>query len=293
MSQALRQRLYEQLDSIVLIDPHTHINALQPASNNLADILGYHYYTELVHSAGVPREQIEEAGLPGKEKVARLAAGIAPLENTIQYSWLIEMAQALLGFKDDRLTPGNWETMYNLAHERMNKPDWAQTVMKESKLEAVFLTNDFDDTLAGFDTQVFIPCLRTDELVFHLAKPTVPERLQRATGIAVKDAGTLRQAIGKLFDHFVSKGCRACAVSLPPDFAPRRIEPAAADRAVDAALQPTASISAAHQHDLSNFELRVLDARRVLRRVSTAFRSNDRRQPRGLHRRRLPRARPL
>jgi glucuronate isomerase len=253
MSQALRQRLFDQLDSLVLIDPHTHINAHQPASNNLADILGYHYYTELVHSAGVPQEQIEEPGLPGKEKVARLVAGIAPLENTIQYSWLIEMAQALLGFKDDRLTPGNWETMYNLAHERMTKPDWAQTVMKQSKLEAVFLTNDFDDTLTGFDTKVFIPCLRTDELVFHLAKPTVPERLQRATGIAVKDAGTLRQAIGKLFDHFVSKGCRACAVSLPPDFSPRRIEPAAADRAVDAALQPAASISAAHQHDLSSF----------------------------------------
>jgi glucuronate isomerase len=135
----------------------------------------------------------------------------------------------------------------------MTKPDWAKTVMKESKLEAVFLTNDFDDTLAGFDTKVFIPCLRTDDLVFHLAKPGVPERLQRASGIAVKDAGTLRQAIGKLFDHFVSKGCRACAVSLPPDFAPRRIEPAAADRAVDAALQPASSISAAHQHDLSNF----------------------------------------
>ena len=30
-------------ESIVLIDPHTHINALQPASTTLADILGYHY----------------------------------------------------------------------------------------------------------------------------------------------------------------------------------------------------------------------------------------------------------
>src|SRR4051812_12769022 len=173
MSEALRQRLFDQLDSMVLIDPHTHINALQPASTTLADILGYHYYTELAHSAGLAREQIEEPGLAAKDKVSRLVAGMGPLENTIQYSWFIEMAQALLGFQDDRLTPQNWGSLFAAAQEQMAKPDWASRVMRESKLEAVFLTNDFDDTLAGFDTKVFIPCLRTDDLVFHFAKPSV------------------------------------------------------------------------------------------------------------------------
>jgi glucuronate isomerase len=69
----------------------------------------------------------------------------------------------------------------------------------------------------------------------------------------VKDAETLRRAIGKLFAHFTGKNCRACAVSLPPDFTPTRVEPAAADRAVGAALEPAATISAVHQRDLSNF----------------------------------------
>ncbi len=253
MSDALRKRLFDQLDALVLIDPHTHINALQPASTNLADILGYHYYTELAHSAGLPREQIEEPGLPAKEKVGRLVAGMGPLENTIQYSWFIEMAQALLGFKDERLTLQNWESLFNSAQQRMAKPDWASTVMRESKLEAVFLTNDFDDTLTGFDTKTFIPCLRTDDLVFHFAKPAVQERLQRASGIAVKDAASMRMAIGKLFDHFTSKGCRACAVSLPPDFAPLKVDATAADHAVAAAIEPAATISALHQRDLSNF----------------------------------------
>ena len=49
MSQELRRTLLEQLDSFVLIDPHTHIDPHRPASNTLADILGYHYYTELAH----------------------------------------------------------------------------------------------------------------------------------------------------------------------------------------------------------------------------------------------------
>jgi glucuronate isomerase len=63
----------------------------------------------------------------------------------------------------------------------------------------------------------------------------------------------MRQAIGKLFDHFTSKGCRACAVSLPPDFAPMKVDATAANHAVAAAIEPAATMSALHQRDLSNF----------------------------------------
>ena len=63
MSLDLRRRLFAELDQLVLVDPHTHINPLDPGSHTLADILGYHYYTELAHSAGMPKEQIEEPGL--------------------------------------------------------------------------------------------------------------------------------------------------------------------------------------------------------------------------------------
>src|SRR5262245_64803532 len=107
MSQQLRQRLFDQLDALVLIDPHTHINALDPASHTLADILGYHYYTELAHSAGMPREQIEVPGLDAREKVRRLIENLWPIDNTIQYSWLIEMVQRLFGFAGDSVTPDN------------------------------------------------------------------------------------------------------------------------------------------------------------------------------------------
>src|SRR3954447_23695370 len=113
MSQELRQRLYQQLDSLVLVDPHTHKTPLQPASKTLADVLGYHYYTELAHSAGMPREDIEEPGLDPKEKVARLVRSLGPLENTIQYSWLIEMLGEFFGFEDERLTEQNWEAVYD------------------------------------------------------------------------------------------------------------------------------------------------------------------------------------
>ncbi len=78
MSDALRQRLFDELHRLVLIDPHTHINPNAPASQTLADVLGYHYYTELAHSAGMPKARIEEPGLDPKEKVRRLVENLAP-----------------------------------------------------------------------------------------------------------------------------------------------------------------------------------------------------------------------
>src|SRR6186997_3237433 len=147
MSDALRTRLFDALNALVIVDPHTHINPHAPASATLVDILGYHYYTELAHSAGMPKAQIEEPGLDPKEKTRRIISGLGPIENTIQYSWFIEIAREFFGFKDELVTLKNWEPLYDAALKKMSTPTWADDVLKQSKLEAVFLTNDFDDPL--------------------------------------------------------------------------------------------------------------------------------------------------
>src|SRR5262249_12115911 len=135
MSAELRTRIFQELNAIVLVDPHTHIDPHAPAAATLADILGYHYYTELAHSAGMPKARIEEPGLTPKEKVGRLVEHLGALSNTIQSSWLIEMAQAFFDFKDEALTASNWEPLYDAAQERMRQPDWAASVLARSKLE--------------------------------------------------------------------------------------------------------------------------------------------------------------
>ena len=58
MTDSVRDSIYEAIASIRLIDPHTHINPHAPVSSTLADLLGYHYYTELAHSSGMPKDQI-------------------------------------------------------------------------------------------------------------------------------------------------------------------------------------------------------------------------------------------
>ena len=230
MSQALTQTLLEELAKIPLIDPHSHINPHAPASKTLTDILGYHYFTELAHSAGLPKARIEEQGISPKEQVARLVPMLADFENTVQYSWLIELCKTFFKFESDTITPANWETLYDRALEILSRPDWETEVLERSGLEAVFLTNDFDDPLTGFDTHRYVPCLRTDDLVFRMTNAEVRRRLAAATKIEFDNPAEMEQALGALFGHFTRHGARACAISLPPDFEPAPVSPTVAGR---------------------------------------------------------------
>lgn len=232
MSDNLTSRLFQELEQQPLIDPHTHINPHSAASTTLADIMGYHYYTELAHSAGLPKAQIEGPGITPKEKVGNLVPMLKSLENTAQVSWLLDICKEFFGFEDEMIDESNWEQLYDSAEEKMKSPDWEQHVLDHSRLEQVFLTNDFDDPLEGFDTNRYIPCLRTDDLVFHLGKQATRERLAKATGAEFGTAAELRDCIGKLFQHFSKNGAKACAISLPPDFSPLKVKADAANAAV-------------------------------------------------------------
>lgn len=251
MAEQLRARLAAELDRLTLVDPHTHIDPHAPAATSLADILGYHYYTELAHSAGMAKTQIEEPGIDPRERVRRLVAHLEPLENTIQYNWLMEMLRELFDFHEPRLTSENWEAAYEACDCKMNQPDWSDQVLKMSRLEAVFLTNNFDDPLEGFDTETYVPCLRTDDLVFHLADVGVRKRLEEVTAVSVHDAATLRQAVGKLFDHFKKNNARACAISLPPDFVPEPVAARTAAAAITAVFSDGPQADTQKQAELS------------------------------------------
>jgi len=247
-----RQSILQALREIRLIDPHSHINPHQPGSTTLADIMGYHYYTELVHSAGTPKHAIESPGITPRELVGTLVTGLPHLSNTTQHAWLIDLCQRFFGFQDDVINESNWESLFDAAESTMAIADWADVVLEKSNVEAVFLTNDFDDDLEGFDTKTYIPCLRTDDLVFHLSKIEVRDRLAVCSGIDIDGSlKSLRDAIEQRFEHFVAHGARACAISLPPDFSPAPVSDGRASTALDAVIRLGTSADASHKSALA------------------------------------------
>ena len=217
----LSRSLDAALAEVPIVDPHSHIDPHRPVSRSLDDILGYHYYTELVHSAGTPQAALGP-DVPPRDRVREIVRGMERFDNTAQYGWFVDIAKTFLGFDGRKVTAADAEPLYDAAEKVFAAPDWERQVFAKTRLEKIFLTNEFDDPLTGFDTAVYVPCLRTDSLVFHLDKPDTRQRLARATGVEVSDAASLRKAVWRLFEHFTAKGAKACAISLPPDFTPVR-----------------------------------------------------------------------
>jgi glucuronate isomerase len=192
------------------------------------------------------KSAIEEPAIAPRELVRRLVSNLSPIDNTAQYHWLIEICRKFFEFDGDRIDTSNWESVYESAEHSMSAADWPQTVLERSNVQAVFLTNDFDDALTGFDPSTYIPCLRTDDLVFHLAKPEIQRRLAACAGGELDGSlSTLRRLLRQRFEHFVSRGARACAISLPPSFEPTPVSDGRARSALDEVLRrgPSADIS--------------------------------------------------
>jgi glucuronate isomerase len=215
----LTDDLLAEISRIPLIDPHTHIDPLAPTARGLDDLLGYHYYTELAHSTGTRRDLLAP-GRDAGERVRLILRAMDRFDNTVQARWFGEIAREFLGFDGHRPTEADADRLADAAGRIASDRGWEDQVLRRTNVEKVFLTNNFDDPLEGFDTARYVPCLRADELVFRLNEPAVRERLARATGVGVTDAASLRRALGELFEHFGRRGARACAVSLPPDYAP-------------------------------------------------------------------------
>jgi glucuronate isomerase len=238
INDQLTRDLFDEITKIPLIDPHSHIDPHKPTARSLDDILGYHYYTELAHSAGMDKGPLS-ADTPPRERVAAVLGYLDRIDNTVQYAWYLEIARFFLGFQGNHVSRHDADSLVSAADKIMNQPDWEEQVLKRSNLEKVFLTNDFDDPLTGFDTNRYVPCLRTDDLVFHLAKPETRKRLAMATATEAGDAVSLRKGIRKLFEHFTRRGARACAISLPPDFTPAPVD----DNALSAAMKDATSVA--------------------------------------------------
>src|SRR3954469_6524793 len=172
------RELFDEMTRWPIFDPHSHIDPHRPAARNLDEVLGYHYYTELAHSAGMPAERVA-ADLTPQVRARNLAEHLHQIDNTVQYSWLLEIARTFHDFPHDRINPDTVGDLYDRADKSADGPAWDRDVWNRTRLEAVFLTNDFDDPLDGWDTSRYVPCLRTDDLVLKLHEASTLDRLRR------------------------------------------------------------------------------------------------------------------
>src|SRR5260221_13615285 len=86
------------LGEVPLIDPHSHIDPLAPVSKSLDDILGYHYYTELAHSAGMSAAPLAKE-VSARDRVRAIVGHMDRYDNKTQDGWFLNIARTFLAFK--------------------------------------------------------------------------------------------------------------------------------------------------------------------------------------------------
>ena len=129
-ADALTIDLYQAISEIPLIDPHSHIDPHRPTSRTLDDILGYHYYTELAHSAGMS-QQLLAKDVPPRERVRAILGYMDRFDNTAQFSWFVQIARDFLGFQGDRVTAGDCDQLWDAAERIFAQPDWEAQVLRK------------------------------------------------------------------------------------------------------------------------------------------------------------------
>ena len=217
----------------------------------------------------MPRERIEEPGLAPKEKVGRLVErlGADREHDPVQLA--------------DRDAAGVLRLRRRAAHGRatgkpsttarpskMSQPDWAQQVLAAKQAGSGLPDQRLRRSAGRLRHAVYIPCLRTDDLVFHLAKPEVRERLEKASAHVAQRRRSLAQRR--------SASCSSTSSATAPGL--RHLAAAGLSRrAHRSARRPTRQSTPllrgggrvpARSHARRAVELRLLDAGRVLCRVS-------------------------
>src|SRR3982750_2773603 len=119
----LSNDLYSALCAIPPIDPHSHIDPFSPVSKSLDDILGYHYYTELAHSAGMSQAPLAK-GVSPRERVRAIGGHMERYDNTAQYGWFVDIARTFLGFTGTKITAADADPLFDAAEKAFAQPDW-------------------------------------------------------------------------------------------------------------------------------------------------------------------------
>ena len=129
-----QKKISDALDTVVVVDPHCHLDAAQPAARSLADIVLYHHvWIELV-SAGMGQNEVCRTGLPHEiadpqmepmERVRRALPYLPIIRNTTVGTLLGWLLADLYGVKGN-LQASDLDTLAAEVERRGHDAAWPE-----------------------------------------------------------------------------------------------------------------------------------------------------------------------
>jgi hypothetical protein len=192
----IQKKVGDALEAVKVIDPHSHLDAAQPAARNLAEIVLYHHvWIELV-SAGMGQYEVTRAGLPHEltdpqmdpmERVRKALPYLPRIRNTtvsMLLKWLLEV---MYGVKSG-LQASGLDSLAAEVDRRGKDPAWTERFFAEiCKIEKAATVEKTGQKrfarLAGADER-----LRSLNIADGKSGPR--ERIQLMAGLLGRDVRT-------------------------------------------------------------------------------------------------------
>ena len=242
--------LYDEIRDLPVVDYHCHLSPKEIFEDRPFDnvgevwLSGDHYKWRLMRIAGIPEEKIT-GNAPWKDKFLAYAKALEDAPGNPLYAWSHMELQKYFGIKTE-LSSATAETVYEEANRLIREKQLSpRKLILQSNVETVCTTDDPADDLqwhgklaeeGSFPVRV-LPSFRPDNALM-LVKDGFREyvdALGKAAGIQITDLHSLKEALRRRLDFFVSAGCRIADVGIP--YFPDRIgTEEEADRALRKAL---------------------------------------------------------
>ena len=209
-------RIKVLVDSIPMVDIHSHIDGEHPNATDARQIMFYHYIVTELRSAGAS-PSIFSPNLSVEQAVKKAIPWLSLIRNTSTYWCLIHMLRELYGFKDDEITEKNWKSLLEAILERTEQKNWYKQVLtKKAKIKKTFLTLKYDSDIPKYDPQFFTGALRVDPLIGSLDKESV-EGLEKALNVSIESISDFESSLDLLFKKFEGRFVAVTASFIPDE----------------------------------------------------------------------------
>lgn len=223
------EKIYELIKDLPIIDYHCH---LQPKEiyedkpfDNIGEIWlgGDHYKWRLMRSVGIDEKYIT-GDSTWKEKFLKYAEAIEISLGNPLYHWSHLELKQFFGINEP-LTSANAEEIWEKANAVIKETKMSpRKLIKDSNVEYIATTDDIIDSLEyhkliADDKTIkakVCPSFRTDNLFLYTADGYLEyiSKLSACSGVEVKDLSSLKNALEKRVEFFVSMGCKMTDVGI-------------------------------------------------------------------------------
>lgn len=229
LNNEISESIYSAVKDLPIIDYHCH---LQPKEiyedkpfDNIGEIWlgGDHYKWRLMRSVGIDEKYIT-GDASWKEKFLKYAEALEMALGNPLYHWSHMELKQFFGINEP-LTADNaaeiWDKANAVIKETAMSP---RKLIKDSNVEYIATTDDIIDTLeyhkliaedSDIKTKVS-PSFRTDNLFLYTADgyKDYISKLSECSGVDVNDLESLKTALEKRVEFFVSMGCKMTDVGI-------------------------------------------------------------------------------